>query len=94
MTTIKTQIVYQGSDGGDYIEVNVLIDDELYVTYGSHYDDKGRDKAEGFIDGYVAAMGSVNTEYEDLVVHDEDYPEDCECDDCIKAENAEEEAPE
>lgn len=84
MTTIKVQVVYEGNDGGDYTEVRILIDDVLHIKYGDHYDDKGRDKAEGFLDGYLAlSEEEVQIEEEDLIIHDEDYPEDCECDECM-----------
>lgn len=45
--------------GGDYYAVRVLFDGKQVVEYGDHYHDKGEDKADGFIEGFFAALGKI-----------------------------------
>lgn len=70
MTTIEVQTVFEGDNLGDYIEVRIIVDGTLYTTYGSHYDEKGQDRAEGYLDGYVAASDDpdIQIEYTELVI--------------------------
>ena len=50
--------------GGDYREVSITIDGTEMVRYGDHYHDKGRDKAEGFVDGLTCAYGEILLSHE------------------------------
>ena len=51
---------YEGEEvndcGGDYDAIEVIIDDEVVTHYGDHYHDKGAEKAEGFVEGYLFAL--------------------------------------
>lgn len=47
---------YDGDCGGDYSEVEVLIDDVVVVTYGDYYHDKGDVAADAFVAGYLFAL--------------------------------------
>ena len=39
--------------GGEYYEVDILVDGKKAVTYGDHYHEKGWERAEGFIGGVM-----------------------------------------
>lgn len=58
------------SCGGDYNDVEVIVDGKLAVQYGDHYHDKGTEKAEGFVDGLIFA--GLNPEVKDERVADRD----------------------
>jgi hypothetical protein len=51
---------YEGDEendcGGDYDAIEVIIDGETVAEYGDHYHDKGFEKAEGFVEGYLFAL--------------------------------------
>jgi hypothetical protein len=49
--------------GGDYIEVEVRDGDDLITEYGDHYHDKGRERAEAFIEGWMMAKGHYPGSY-------------------------------
>lgn len=40
---------------GDFCEVDIYIDEQLVISYGDYYHDKGWEKVEGFLDavGYL-----------------------------------------
>jgi hypothetical protein len=50
---------YEGEEpndcGGDYWGVEVVIDGEVVMEYGNHYDDKGAESADAFVAGYLFA---------------------------------------
>lgn len=69
MNTLTIQTVYEGNDQGDYREVRIIINGVLHITYGDHYHDKGKDKGEGFADGYLAgSTEDIDIYYENLIV--------------------------
>jgi hypothetical protein len=44
--------------------VSITIDGDEMVRYGDQYHDKGRDKAEGFVDGLTCAYGEISLSHE------------------------------
>lgn len=38
----------------DYYQIEIFVNDKLVKTYGDQYHDKGREKAQGFMDGIRA----------------------------------------
>ena len=54
---------YEGEEvndcGGDYDGVEVIIDDVVVAEYGDYYHDKGAEKAEGFVEGYLFALKKI-----------------------------------
>ncbi len=71
---------YQESDkdfSRDYVEVSILLDGKLIQEYGDRYHDKGDVKAEGFVEGFLEALGKVNVVVSRKNVNDaEDFDED------------------
>jgi len=55
----KIAEIFEDEDhvGGDYYGVRVYIEGELKRTYGDYYHDKGREKANAFVEGYAMALG-------------------------------------
>lgn len=45
---------------GDYTSVEIYLDAVKLVEYGDAYHDKGRDKAQGFVDAVTALVGAEN----------------------------------
>lgn len=52
--------------GGDYLGVEIFLNDSdtPLVTYGDYYHDNGREKAEGFIEGFQKAFGILSSDSE------------------------------
>ena len=66
MNTIQIVTHYEEDDpdgDGDYLAVDVLVNDEIVMEYGDAYHDKGSEKADSFVAG---VMHAVPGEYERL----------------------------
>jgi hypothetical protein len=53
MIEFKEVVHYSKTDvyfGGDYREIEIFMNGDLVASYGDHYHDKGREKADGFYD--------------------------------------------
>jgi hypothetical protein len=60
--------------GGDYGTCAVILNGKVLIHYGDYYHDKGDEKAEGFIAGFI--KGSINKfalESIDLFVGEDNY---------------------
>lgn len=57
--------------GGDYREVSITVDGHEVARYGDHYHDKGRDKANGFVDGLMCAYGEISLSHEYVADYEE-----------------------
>ena len=59
--------------GGDYLEVEVYCNGDLISEYGDHYHDKGLERAEGFVDGFLigADVNILNVTIARLNRHEE-----------------------
>ena len=56
--TIKKHFAEEDTECiSDYIDIEVFVDDELVYTAGDWYHDKGDEKVEGFIEGYIKRSG-------------------------------------
>ena len=42
--------------GGDYASVSIFVNGKEVITYGDHYHEKGRERAEAFIEGLEYAL--------------------------------------
>lgn len=76
MVHFKEVVHYSKDDEecqGEYWQIDIFKDGILIVTYGDHYHDKGREKAEGFYDAIskVLEAGTWSWEYEEIA--DMDY---------------------
>ena len=55
---------YEGTDQtlGDYVEISIEVDGIETIRYGDWYHDKGKEKAEGYIDGLRYSNSNVFVE--------------------------------
>lgn len=51
---------------GDYWHVSIQFDGVEVTRYGDHYDDKGLDKAEGFVEALKLVDPTLTVEYKDV----------------------------
>lgn len=55
---IVTHYAEEDTDfSGDYYSVDVKINGKVVRHYSDHYHDKGAEKADSFVDGYLFALG-------------------------------------
>ncbi len=50
----------------DYCEVQVWVNGEQRACYGDAYHEKGRERAQGFVDGVLAVLGPDSVSVEQL----------------------------
>lgn len=68
---IVTRIHYNKNDtkfSKDYTSIEVLIDGTVVAEYGDEYHDRGMERADSFIDGYVLGVQEFLTEEIELSV--------------------------
>lgn len=63
---------FKGDINGDYTDVIVRVDDEVAVQYGDSYHDKGKERAQGFVDGlrYGLEMADLQMIADNLDIDD------------------------
>lgn len=45
--------------GGDYYSVTIEVNGEQIMEFGDYYHDKGEESANGWVGGFIYAMGQV-----------------------------------
>jgi hypothetical protein len=64
---IKTVWHYEKGESknsfSEFREVDIVVDDKKVASFGDEYHDKGFEKAEAFVEGYVLGRGLKENEY-------------------------------
>lgn len=56
---------YQKDDkefSGDYSSIEILFDNKITVIYGDFYHDKGQERSEAFIEGFLKAVDLIGAD--------------------------------
>jgi hypothetical protein len=51
----------------DYYAIEIYVDNKLMRSYGDYYHDKGYDKMQGWLDGFIDGVSLHNTELTNVV---------------------------